>query len=248
MKIFKIAILILLMMPALALSQRVGFINSVMIRENLPEAKQADQRIQSIVEEWKREINDFEQQIENLEFEIKKNRLVWTEYERNEKEAELETLITKKEDFVKGKFEPGGEYDGVIKEISVVIETKISAAVRQVAIDKGFDIILDQSEQPIPYLNYKYDLTLSVLKSLGVDVKNMEKDLEKKIEQDPRNQRKESKRPTRRRRPGDTQPDEDQDREIQDRRFLRDEPPSEEPRIESPSENKKINQSKPDSF
>ncbi|MFN3780988.1 MAG: hypothetical protein ACK4SO_02300, partial [Candidatus Kapaibacteriota bacterium] len=60
-------------------SQRVAFIASDVIRENFPEAKQAEQRIRSIVEEWKRDLEDMDQRIENLKFEINKNRLVWTD-------------------------------------------------------------------------------------------------------------------------------------------------------------------------
>lgn len=176
----------------LLFAQRVAFIASDIIREKFPEAKQADQRIRSIVDEWKRELEELDQRIENLKFEISKNRLVWSEEERRLKEKELLDLNTQKLAYSRKKFEPGGEYDYIVKTIFQPIEEKISAAIQIVAAENGFDIIWDKSTQPLAYVNYKYDLTLKVLRELGVDVSQMEKELEEKISKDPRNQQKET--------------------------------------------------------
>ncbi len=168
--------------------QRVGFIASDVIRDKFPEAKQAEQRVRSVVEDWKRDIEDLEKRIENLKFEINKNRLIWTEEEKKQKEKELEDLNTQLLVFSRKKFEPGGEYDLIVKTIMQPVEEKIYAAVQKVAAENGFDIIWDKSTSPLAYVNYKYDLTLKVLRELGVDVSQMEKELQEKIAKDPRNQ------------------------------------------------------------
>ncbi len=56
-----------------------------------------------------------------------------------------------------------------------------------------YDIIWDKSVNPLPYTNFKYDLTVKVLRKLGVDVKKLEDELRQKISKDPRNQEKETK-------------------------------------------------------
>lgn len=191
----KIYLLITLIFSGFALnvfSQRVGFIATDVIRENFPEAKQAEQRIRSIVDEWKRELEELDQRIENLKFEISKNRLVWSDEERRFKEKELVDLNSQKLAYSRKKFEPGGEYDYIVKTILQPVEEKILAAMQKVAADNGFDLIWDKSTQPLAYVNYKYDLTLKVLRELGVDVSNMEKELQEKISKDPRNQQKET--------------------------------------------------------
>lgn len=167
--------------------QRVGFIATDLIREKFPEAKQGEQRIRSIVEEWKRELEDLDKRIENLKFEISKNRLIWSDEEKRLKEKELEDLNVQKLMYSRKRFEPGGEYDMVVKTIMQPIEDKIYAAIQKVAAENGFDIIWDKSNNPLAYVNYKYDLTLKVLRELGVDVAEMEKELEEKIAKDPRN-------------------------------------------------------------
>lgn len=181
-------------------AQKVGFISSDDIRKNFPEAKQADQRIQSIVEEWKRELQSIEENIRLLEDEMKKNRLVWTDDERVSNENELNELKKLQKTFAKEKFEVGGEYDKAVQMLMSKIEEKIYAATQEVAADEGFDIVFDKSVQPLPYVNFKYDLTVKVLRKLGVDTKKLEEELDAKISKDPRNQQNEPRQaPSKRR-------------------------------------------------
>ncbi len=74
------------------------------------------------------------------------------------------------------------------------IEEKIYAAVQEVSADQGYDLIWDQSTQPLAYVNFKYDITVKVLRKLGVDVDELEKELNKKIDNDPRNKEPEVKK------------------------------------------------------
>lgn len=188
---------ILLTLPVGLFSQRVAFINSQLIRTKFTESQQAEQRIRSFVDEWKRELSTLQKNVETLKFEINKNRLIWTSEEKAQKEKDLATLSEQAEGFAKAKFSPGGEYDAIVKQIMAPIEAKISAAVQKVSNSRKFDIVFDQSVQPLAYVNFKYDLTLEVLRELGVDVEEMQKELQEKIAKDPANQKKESTTPKR---------------------------------------------------
>lgn len=187
----------LVVLPFGLFAQRVAFINSQMIRSKFTESQQAEQRINSFVDEWKRELNIMQKNIETLKFEINKNRLIWTEEEKGSKQKELNDLTERAEGFAKAKFTPNGEYDAIVKQIMAPIEHKISAAIQKVSNSRKFDIVFDQSVQPLAYVNFKYDLTLEVLRELGVDVEELEKELKDKISKDPANQKKESTTPRR---------------------------------------------------
>jgi outer membrane protein len=178
-------------------AQKIAFFSSSMVREYFPDAQQAGQRVQSLVEEWKRELDVRQQEIDALEFEIQKNRLIWTNKEKLEKEQELQDMKKNREGFAQDKFAPNGQYDKVSKDLLGVVEIKIYAAVQQVAADNNFDMILDQSQVPMPYVNYKYDMTNQILRKLGVDTKALEKELQDKIAKDPRNEQKKSQSPRR---------------------------------------------------
>ena len=195
---FKIAALIaiiILMTPFSVFSQKVAFISSDIIRKKFPEAALADQRVNSFIEEWSRELEAYDKRINDAEFEIRKNRLVWSDEEKTRKEQELENLRRERETFKKQKYQPNGEYDVLVKNILTPVDEKIYAAVQQVAADEGYDLILDKSVQPIPYCNYKYDLTVKILRKLDVNVEELEKEMQEKIDKDPRNEKKESIEP-----------------------------------------------------
>lgn len=194
MKCFRLSaiLLVAIFMTGSIFAQRVGFISSDQIRELFPEAKQADQRLATVVEEWKREIKEMDVLIEAKEFEIKKNRLVWTEDEKKLYNGELESLKSTRMDYAKNKYSVGGEYDQIVKAIIKPVEEKIFAAVQKVASEEGYDMVWDKSTQPLPYVNFKFDLTVKVLSELGVDTEQLEKDLQDKIAKDPRNQEKKS--------------------------------------------------------
>jgi outer membrane protein len=209
-RIFLVVLILTTITPFILNAQRVAFINSQTIRSKLPDAQQADQRIRSFVDEWKRELSVIQKNIESLEFEINKNRLIWTEEEKSQKEKELKDLKERSEGYARAKFSPNGEYDVVVKQIMTPIDQKISAAIQKVANSHHFDIVFDQSVQPLAYVNFKYDLTIAVLQELGVDVDELQKQLEEKIAKDPANQRKESTQPKRVSRNGTASPDQRQ--------------------------------------
>lgn len=173
--------------------QKVGFIASEVIREKFPEAERAEQRIQSNVEQWKRELENFDIKIQNVELDLKKNRLLWTESEIVNKETQIQQLQIEKQKFASTTFDTGGKYDQLVKTIWKPIEDKIFAAVAAISAEQNYDFIFDKSLQPVPYTNYRYDITVDVLERLGVDVEKMKEELKKKINEDPRNQKPEPK-------------------------------------------------------
>ena len=96
-----------------------------MIRNIFPEAQKSEQKIQSMVEDWKSELEIMKKNIQSLEFEIKKNRLIWTDKQLKEKQKELETLRRKRETFAQRIFGPGGEYDKKVKQIMKPVEDQM---------------------------------------------------------------------------------------------------------------------------
>ena len=141
-------------------AQKVGYVSSQTIREKFPEAKQAEQRLQTMVDNWKRELEDQQKVINELELEIKKNRLVWTELEKTEKIVNLEKKKKEREEYATRKLGPNGEYDAAIALVFRGVEEKIYAAIQEISFDDSYDIVWDKSTQPLVFINPKYDLTV----------------------------------------------------------------------------------------
>jgi outer membrane protein len=187
---FSLAFIAMLFSISAIHAQKVGYVSSQTIREKFPEAKQAEQRLQTMVDNWKRELEDQQKVINELELEIKKNRLVWTETEKTEKIANLEKKKKEREEYATRKLGPNGEYDAAIALVFRGVEEKIYAAIQEISFDDNYDIVWDKSTQPLAFINPKYDLTVKVLKKLGINVDDMEKQQQEAIDKDPRNSKK----------------------------------------------------------
>ena len=187
---FSFAFSMLLFSASSLFAQKIGYVSSQTIREKFPEAKQAEQRLQTMVDNWKRELEDQQKVINELELEIKKNRLVWTETEKTEKIANLEKKKKEREEYATRKLGPNGEYDAAIALVFRGVEEKIYAAIQEISFDDSYDIVWDKSTQPLVFINPKYDLTIKVLKKLGINVDDMEKQQKEAIDKDPRNAKK----------------------------------------------------------
>jgi Skp family chaperone for outer membrane proteins len=200
-------------------AQKVGYVSTETIQENFDEAKQAEERLEGLVKGWKDEINQMNRDIEEIELDMKKNRLIWGDKEREQRERELEEKKRYRDKFAREKFEPGGEYDQNAEEMYGYVYQKVYLAIQQVAAKEGYDIVWDKSSQPLVYVNAKYDLTVKVMKQLGIDANELERKQLEVIDADPRNKKeKETRRRRSRRRstsrrppaePEETAPSED---------------------------------------
>lgn len=172
---------------SLCAQTRVGYVASQVIRERFGEAQQANQRIENIVNEWKKELEQKQTTIDELQAEIRKKRLIWGDEERKNKESSLETLRSERESFAKQKFGPDGAFDKMVADMYKPIEEKIFAAIQDVANSEGYDIVWDKSTQPLVYVNPRYDITVKVMERLGIPVEDLKVQQQEAIDNDPRN-------------------------------------------------------------
>jgi outer membrane protein len=177
-----------------AYAQKIGYVSTDAIRANYESNKQAEERLNALVEEWKTELAQRQRDIDELELEIRKNRLIWSDQERQTKEKEIEDKRRERDQFARMKFEPGGEHDQQAEKLFAAIWNKIYASIQKVAAVDGYDIVWDKSVQPLVYVNAKYDITVKVMKELGIDADDLERKQKDVVDSDPRNKRAEEPR------------------------------------------------------
>lgn len=147
---------------------KVAFVNSNTIRERFPEYQTAKQRIESLVADWKKQADDQLLQIQALETEIQKKRLIWSESELRDREQLLQKRRADREEFIRKTFNSGGSFDAEAANIMRPVEAKIAAAIQEVAITENYDYVWDKSTQPILYANPRYDITAKAMDKLGL--------------------------------------------------------------------------------
>lgn len=192
-------------------AQKIGYVSTETIKKQYDPYIQAEARLNVVVEEWKAELNQMLKDIEDLELEMRKNRLIWTDAERQQKELDIADKRRKREEFASEKFAPGGEHDQQAESLFKAIWEKIYLAIQKISAEDGYDIVWDKSVQPLVYVNAKYDITVKVMKQLGIDAEALEKKQQEIIEGDPRNKKLEERRQTRSRRRSTSQTDPNQD-------------------------------------
>ncbi len=181
--------LFLLLATAVSIqAQKIGYVSTDAIKKRYEPYLMAEQRLNQMVEEWRAEIDQMQKDIEGMELEIKKNRLIWSDSEREQFQKELEQKRRKREDFAKQVFEPGGRYDKEVESMMKEIWEKVYLGIQQAAAAEGYDIVWDKSTDPLVYVNPKFDLTVKVMKVLGISADSLEKKQLQVIDSDPRNQ------------------------------------------------------------
>lgn len=192
---------LIILFPLTVYSQaKIGFVSTQTIRERSPEYKTAQQRLDAVTSDWKREMDELQNGITALEQDIQRKRLIWTDAERREKDSLLLKKKREKEDYVRRKFNAGGEFDTLATNYLRPVETKITAAVQDVAASDGYDIILDKATQPLLVANPRYDITVKVMEKLGIYADDLKAKQKEAMDKEDR-QRQEQRRttPTRRR-------------------------------------------------
>lgn len=190
----------MVILPVLLHGQKIGYVSTDAIRDKYEANTMAEQRLEQLVDGWKSELEQMQKDIDELELEMKKNRLIWGDGEKLQKERELDDKRRKREQFARTVFEPGGEHDKQAEALFTAVWEKIYLAIQKVSSAEGYDIVWDKSTQPLVFVNAKYDLTVKVMKQLGIDAEDLEKKQLQVIDQDPRNKKASEPRSRRSRR------------------------------------------------
>ncbi len=138
----------------------------------LPEAQNARAKLSETQASWLREIQRQEGEIADVRRDIGTNRLLWNQQEKQEAAARLADLESKLAAYRASKFGPKGEYEKLQQDVMTPIVDKVAKAIEEEARAGKYDYVLDKSNRAagILFANPSNDLTVGVLRRLGVDV------------------------------------------------------------------------------
>ena len=135
---------ILFLFPAVMFAQlQVGFVQSERIRGEYDEFKEAESQLQLEYRKVQFEFQTMTGRLDSLKTAFETQRLMSSPNRRREKENEILLLEQQVKDFQTQKVGPEGELYRRQLQLETEIIQKVQRAVNKVAIDKGFDYILD---------------------------------------------------------------------------------------------------------
>ncbi len=168
MKKISLLLSILLIPSLITFAQlKIGYVDSDTIMEKLPEAQDAQKRLDALVQEWQDELakkeNDFKRQFNEYD----ERKLIMSQRKRAQIEKQLMKLEKEIADFKQKKFGHNGELYKNQEELMKPIQNKIFNAIQEVAKDEELDFVFDRSGDIVfLYAKEKFDVTNLVLEKL----------------------------------------------------------------------------------
>lgn len=155
------------LLPAIANAQgKIVYIDSYRIRLEYKEFKDAQDEFNKEVEAWNAEVEQGQLAIEEMEADLAKQSLILSEAKRKEKEAEIEAKKLEWQQAANEIFGPNGKAEQRNAALTKPLLEKINLVLEQLALDNGYDLILDAVNGNIAYGKKELDITDRVLEEL----------------------------------------------------------------------------------
>jgi outer membrane protein len=149
--------------------QKIGYVDSKVIIENMQDAQDAQKTLDNIVSQWKQEISQLNDSLSQMKDDYEKKKLILTENIRKQKESDIASMEKRISDYKNSKFGENGEYFQKQNELMKPVQDKVFKAIQDVAKEDDYDFVIDRSsELLLLYMNEKYDLTSQVIKKLVI--------------------------------------------------------------------------------
>ncbi|MCB0729387.1 MAG: OmpH family outer membrane protein [Ignavibacteriae bacterium] len=146
---------------------KIGYVDSEAVMQKLPDAQDAQKRIDTQINEWQKELDEMKKEWKEKFDDYERRKLIMGSQKRADTEKELVTLEDKIEDFRQSKFGVNGELYKKQEEFMKPIQNQVFTAIEEVAVEKELDFVFDRSGDLIfLYAKEEYDITPNVLDKL----------------------------------------------------------------------------------
>ncbi len=163
----KFILIFLLAIIPIAAQMKIGYVDSQTIIKQLPDAQDAQKKLDRLVIEWQDELQKLESEWKQKYDDYEKRKLVMSNQKRAITESELVNMEKQIADYRQAKFGVNGELFKQQEELMKPIQNKVFNIIQQVAKDKDLDFVFDRSGDMIfLYAKEEYDLTNEVLTKL----------------------------------------------------------------------------------
>lgn len=150
--------------------QKIGYVDSQSILEELPEYATVQQKLDKLENKWRADIRSQKEKVQKLKSEYQASRLLYTEEERKQKQRAIEKAQKKVEQLRQRYFGPEGQLYQRQKKLMRPIQERILSATEEVATEEGYDYVFDKSKKVLfMFAREEYNLNDSVLRKLGIN-------------------------------------------------------------------------------
>lgn len=149
--------------------QRYAIIDTKYILERIPEYRDADKKLQQVGEQWQKEIDDKQTQLDKMYKNYEAEQFMLTEELRKKREDELFVREKEIRDLQKKRFGYEGDLFKERQRLIKPVQDRVYNAVQKMALARSYDFVLDKSEGiTVIFADPKLDKSDDILKELGI--------------------------------------------------------------------------------
>ena len=168
-KLLFVALMVLGTAMSVKAQQRYAVIDTKYILERIPAYKEADAKLKLIGEQWQKEIDDLQVQLDKMYKNYESEQFMLTEALKKKREDELFEKEKQVRDLQKKRFGYEGDLFKERQRLIKPVQDKVYDAIQKIATSRSYDFVLDKSEGiTIIFADPKLDKSDDVLKEFGI--------------------------------------------------------------------------------
>ncbi|MDI6401734.1 OmpH family outer membrane protein [Balneolaceae bacterium ANBcel3] len=153
--------------------QRIAYIDSDFIMDEMPEYSGILQRLETIVDNWKEEIDELQSEIEQMKSRFEARELLMTPEVRRQRELEIDQKIREREQLIDRRFGPDGDYFRQQQTLLEPLQQRILDAVVSVAERENYDHVFDRAgDYLFLYSRQRWNISRDVLEEMGIFIED----------------------------------------------------------------------------
>jgi outer membrane protein len=165
----KILLVGCLLFAGFAHAQRYAVIDTKYILDRMPEYKSAQTNLDAIADGWQKEISKQEAELNKMYVDFEAEKVMLSDELRKKREDQLFVKEKALRDLQRQRFGFEGDLFKKRQELIKPVQDKVYNAVQKLAVQRGYDFILDKSEGiTVIFADPKLEKSEDVLKELGV--------------------------------------------------------------------------------
>ena len=167
-KLFSLAIAVLLFAGA-TIAQKYAIIDTRYILDKMPDYKNAQKQLDDVASDWQRDIDTRQSELDKMYKDFESEQVMLSDELKKKREDQLFTKEKDLRDLQRKRFGFEGDLFKKRQELIKPIQDKVYNAVQKMAVQRGYDFVLDKSEGiTIIFADPKLDKSEDVLKDLGI--------------------------------------------------------------------------------
>jgi outer membrane protein len=153
---------------SIASAQKTGYINTETILNKIPAYKTAQGQLERLSQQYQKEIESGYQKVDDLYKAYQGDKVLLTEDMKKRREDEIINKEKEVKELQRKHFGQDGTLAKKNEELLKPIQDKVMNAVKEVATEDGYAVILDTSNNPtVVFINPKYDISDKIIAKLG---------------------------------------------------------------------------------